>query len=303
MIGILDTVLDHLLKSRVTLLRSGTPLTVVDGQVGFQPPDDDWRSHVNGLGVRTALNVYMLDLRENRKLRSNERIRTFQNGTVNEEAAPARMDCHYLITAWSPANTEALKVAAEHPLLAETMAVVMHNQPLVPRQIFAPNPLPTGFPAFAADADLPCQVLPPEGFPKLAEFWGTMGASHRWKPAIYIVVTVPVVYEVMIAGPMVTTSITEQHLRDSQNSVIVWIQIAGTVRDSNQMPVDAAWVRLETTTGDPLQTPVETDKSGRFTFTGLTEGDYQLHVVALGFDRAYPIGVPSAGGSYDIVLV
>jgi hypothetical protein len=72
-------------------------------------------------------------------------------------------------------------------------------------------------------------VLPVEGFPKLAEFWGAMGANHRWKPAVYLVVTIPVVLRTEIAGPMVTTRITEYRQTGKPETAEVWIQIGGHV--------------------------------------------------------------------------
>jgi len=53
--------------------------------------------------------------------------------------------------------------------------------------------LPAGFPWVLADAALAMTVLPGEGFLKLAEFWGTMGVGYRWKPAVYLVATLPVI--------------------------------------------------------------------------------------------------------------
>jgi hypothetical protein len=65
--------------------------------VRFQPPDDDWRTAVTNLQVNgqpaNALNVYLVDLRENRELRSNERRRSVTNGIVSDEPAPTRIDC------------------------------------------------------------------------------------------------------------------------------------------------------------------------------------------------------------------
>ena len=49
-----------------------------------------------------ALNVYLVDLRENRQLRSNERVREAKRHRQRNTSA-RRVDCHYLITAWSPA--------------------------------------------------------------------------------------------------------------------------------------------------------------------------------------------------------
>src|SRR3990172_12953707 len=68
----LDTVLRRLLMTEISQLQS-------ESQVRFQPPDDQWRQVVSNLNVNgqpaNAVNVYLVDLRENRKLRSNARVR------------------------------------------------------------------------------------------------------------------------------------------------------------------------------------------------------------------------------------
>ena len=93
--------LDQLLRD---LFIASVPGISTDAQVGFQPPNDDWHTYVSNLGTQLALNVYLIDLREDRKLRMNDRVRTVQNGTVSETPASIKMDCHYLISAWSPAQ-------------------------------------------------------------------------------------------------------------------------------------------------------------------------------------------------------
>ena len=69
MIDYLDNILRDLLLGRVIGITD-------ESQVRFQPPDDDWRTYVANLTVggepANALNVYLLELRENRRLRSNE---------------------------------------------------------------------------------------------------------------------------------------------------------------------------------------------------------------------------------------
>src|SRR5262249_23041582 len=112
MLADLDTVLRHLFLSQV-------PTLTTEDQIRFQPPDQDWRNALANLGSRMALNVYLLDLRENRRLRSNERVRSVETGVAVDAPAPARIDCHYLITAWSPAQqtTDPEPTVAEHGLL------------------------------------------------------------------------------------------------------------------------------------------------------------------------------------------
>src|SRR5688572_12734716 len=74
-----------------------------DQQVRFQPPDSALRTDVTNLDA-PALDVYLVDLREHRRLRSNERAREVVDGVSFAERAPDRVDCHYLISAWSPAQ-------------------------------------------------------------------------------------------------------------------------------------------------------------------------------------------------------
>src|SRR5215831_7923633 len=98
MIDLLDTMLFRLFRWQVTEL-SG------NAQVRFQPPDEDWRALVPGItdavgNPANSLNVYLVDLRENRKLRSNERERTVVGSDVYETPPARRVDCHYLISAW-----------------------------------------------------------------------------------------------------------------------------------------------------------------------------------------------------------
>jgi hypothetical protein len=297
MIDHLDNLLRHLFIAQIDEIND-------ESQVRFQPPDADWRTYVSGL-ERNTLNVYLMDLRENRKLRSNERIREVANDTVTEAPAPRRMDCHYLITAWSPATvTPTIEpTVEEHALLYKTIAVLVNNEPLIPQKIYESN-LPQNFPKEIADAELPTTILPVEGFSKAAEFWGTV--DWRWKPAVYLIVTLPVILEKQIAGSMVTTRITEYRQSGKPETAEVWIQIGGTVTDPKGTPVANAWVRLETLSNEPLQTTTTKEderERGCFTFVQLKPGIYRLRVRALGFPEFVgDITVPSPAGNYDVKL-
>src|SRR6266536_4578420 len=158
----LEIVLHELFRTRVPSLLPPAP--VMDDQIGFQAPDDTWRTFFANLGMgRKAINVYLVDLRENRKFRTNEPERTLVNGIWLESPPPPRVDCHYLISAWSPDQDPVQRTKDEHGLLAEVTFALMNNQPLVPSAVFVPPAtLPGTFPANLVDAQLPGVVLPPE---------------------------------------------------------------------------------------------------------------------------------------------
>jgi len=295
-------VLDQLDNALRQLFLDQVPGLTSETQVRFQPPDDDWRTAVTNLN-RNALNVYLMDLRENRKLRSNEWMDVPHNGFTSHEPPPGRVDCHYLITAWSPAavTPPVEPTIDEHLLLYQALAVLMANAPINPSRIYPP-----GSAALAAvdplirDADLPTQVVPSDGFAKLAEFWGAMGANDRWKPAVYLVVTMPVALRADLTGPLVTTRIIEFRQSGRPETAEVWIQIGGTVRDPAGGPVPGAWVALETPAGAPLQT-AEANGVGRFTFGALRASSYRLRARANGFaEVARVLSVPTESGEYDL---
>jgi hypothetical protein len=298
----LDEVLHRLLKDAVADLRQGTPPTVVDEQIGFRPPDESWRTFTGQLGTRKALDVYLVDLRENRRLRTNEYLERPNGSHVLREPPPARVDCHYVISAWSNTDEDHGKTLEEHRLLYQAAAALLGARPLVPRAVFAPDPIPTGFPEVLADADLPATVLPVEGFLKISELWASMGERPPWKPLVYVVLTVPVVFDAELAGPAVTSLFAEYRPGGGLAGAETLLDIGGQVHDSAGAAVGGAWVRLETPAGHLLQ-DTSTDELGRFVFTRVETKHYRLRAGAPGVGSADdPVDVPSPTGDYDLQL-
>lgn len=299
MLSHLDNLLRDLLLEQLSELND-------DGQVRFQPPDESWRAYVSTL-EGMALNIYLVDIRENRKLRSNERVRSYRDNIIDEEPAPARVDCHYLLSAWSPAIASATvePTLDEHDLLYKTTAVLFHHIPLVPERIYAEGSAALlAWPERFRKMELPTVIVPQEGFIKLAELWSGMGTGARWKPVIYLIITLPVELLRDVAGPMVTTRITEYRQTGKPDTGEVIIKIGGHVLDATVDPVQPladAWVQLETTTGVVLQT-VMTNDLGRFMFERLQPGNYQLRWRAGARPEPAPrlIEVPSSSGEYDL---
>jgi hypothetical protein len=134
-----------------------------------------------------------------------------------------------------------------------------------------------------------------------------MGVNHRWKPAVYLIATLPVVLDQQIAGPMVTTRITEYRQTGRPETAEVWIQIGGHVLDSTAplpgggpSPVPDAWVELENLAGERLQM-TQTNEEGRYTFGDLRPGRYRLRTRGSGqAEITREVDVPSPSGEYDL---
>jgi hypothetical protein len=270
-------------------------LTPVSAEIDFVAPDETWRNTVTG----TALNVYLVELRENRKLRSNARTQELVRNVVHEREVPLRLDCHYLLSAQSAAAASYEPMQEEHKLLYKGVQALARHSPLNPSRVY-----PAGSASLLAwdhlkGVDLPTTIAPPEGFHKLAEFWQGMGQGHRWRPTVYFIVTVPVSLESFVAGPLVTTRITV-YAPTTSASGDTWIDIGGTLRDVGGSPVASASVALESTTSTPVQAGTS-DARGRFRFGGLRPGDYQLRARAAGQGEVVgAITVPSTTGLYDL---
>jgi hypothetical protein len=304
--------IDHLDRLIVRVLRNGVAEITSDGQVRFQPPDEDWRAMVPTITdganlVANSLNVYLADLRENRLLRSNERERSVIGNTVLEAPPPRRVDCHYLISAWSPADAGPAfdPTPDEHALLAEVARALGAHDELDPVAIYAAAQPPLAAPAAIADQRFPITLMPGDGFPKIAEFWGTMGEGARWKPFVYVVVTLALSEPPRPSGPMVTTTFTDSRGSDWPSALAAGAlhHIGGVVRDNAvpAQPVARAWVELLTPAGERQQL-TRCDADGRFVFAGVRAGPWRLRasMFAFGVSPLRDIRVPEPSGHYDI---
>jgi hypothetical protein len=298
MLNLLDELMREVVLGGTSLLNAA--------QVRFQPPDAQLRSDVVSLN-QMVLDFYLVELRENRKLRSNERLETVQDGFVFLEQAPERVDCHYLVSAWSPAQIAPgiEPTVDEHALLYESMTALILASPFTPARVYAPaDPRLAQWPAAFRDFELPTEAVTPEGFGKLSEFWTTMGQDARWKPVIHLVVTIPIALVKEMAGALVTSAIgVYQHGSDASASE-AWISVGGHVRapgSGGSQDVESAWVRIETEPGGVPVGFATTDADGRFIFERLAPGTYRIRTGATGhgpIDRV--VDIPSETGEYDL---
>ncbi len=165
--------------------------------ISFAAPDDQFPPSSVTL---PAIDLFLYDVRENRELRSNERlIERRSDGTTTRQLPPARVDCSYLITAW-PSETAPNAPQDEHRLLGEVMRVMLRHATL-PEAILQGSLAGQALP-------LPTSVLQPGRLQSVAEFWQALGGKP--KSALNYTVTMSVsVREPEEIGPPVV----DQRLR------------------------------------------------------------------------------------------
>src|SRR5262249_26302464 len=138
-----DAVIDPTNEILRDLVQSRIPALAGITQVDFEPPNEDWRQSVVAAGEE-RVNFYLYDVRENLKLFSNQRTREPKDGYTIEHFAPARLDCNYLVTAWSPVTFSPPMVEPtrdEHARLYDVLALLMQNRPLHPADVYALGPI------------------------------------------------------------------------------------------------------------------------------------------------------------------
>jgi Pvc16 N-terminal domain/Carboxypeptidase regulatory-like domain len=289
---------------------AGTPQTLI----GFQPPDGRWSQRVHNFRVNgnavTCLSAFLADLRENRTLRTDAVAREINNGLVTVVHAPLRVDLHYLISAWHPTEDSNAVPATmfEHALLSRVLAELAAT-PLNSDLLLTATQA-ASLPEMMQSVDLPMKLLPIEGFPHLGEFWASMGQGQSWRPACYVVVTMPVAPEPHEAGGIVETILASiagsagpYAVPLANEGVLV---IGGVVRSATG-PAPWASVDLFGLPGGPadgrLQTTIA-DDDGRFTFAGLEPGTYNLVFSHPTHPTPPPVPVtlPLASGHVDLVF-
>lgn len=157
--------------------------------VVFDTPDDNF----NPPNQRTV-NFFLYDVKENRDLRSNEWLLERQNnGVLRKNLPPVRVDCSYMITAWSG------DAESEHSLLGEVMKVLL-RYPTLPETILVGS-------LAGQKPSLPTSTLQSARLQSLGEFWQALGGKP--KAALHYTVTI----SVEPFSPVEVTPVTEILIR------------------------------------------------------------------------------------------
>jgi hypothetical protein len=194
MIHDLDSTLKELLKRHLPAELAAQV------EVSFAAPDNQFPG---GAVTLPAVDLFLYDVRENRELRSNEWLIERQNGIATRTPAPVRVDCSYLITAWSSAADNPAQ--DEHRILGEVMHTLLRF-PTLPTDVLK------GSLATTQDYFLPTSSLQPGRLQSLGEFWQALGGKP--KAALNYTVTIAVARLEPTQAHIVTEKIINVDLKE-----------------------------------------------------------------------------------------
>jgi len=263
--------LDASLKALLEDAAVPPALTGVD--VNFRTPDKTFTF------TQATLNLFLSGVRENRVLRDPVPVVELVGGSYVRHTPPLRVDCDYLVTAWSK-EAGSLAVEQEHLLLAQALAKLSKFPEL-----------PAGYlRATMVDQPFPVQLWTAQHDESrtLGEFWSALGMPPRG--AFQLTVTVALdLRDPSAFGPPVSTSrvVLDDDLSPATAGEAS-LTIGGTVRrHGDAAPIDGATVEL-----DGSRTVV-TGPDGRFRFDRVSSGGHDLAVSAAGFTpRQRAVAVP-----------
>jgi hypothetical protein len=181
MLDALDTTLELLLKRE---LPPNIPSGDTEVFISFDTP------YQGAIKKKPAINFFLYDVQENLELRSSTwSVERQNNGKAVRKRPPARIDCSYLITAWSQ-NEDDIKT--EHQLLGEVMKVLLRYRK-VPEAFVADN---------LEEQQIPLRLisLRPSNLQSFGEFWQAMGGKDGTRPKVVLHCTVTIAVPVDEVG-------------------------------------------------------------------------------------------------------
>ena len=226
------------------------PSELRDAETSFITPGKDYNP-----GPATV-NFFLHGLQENRDLRSSVPIMKPIDDHYLKSAPPIRMDCTYLVTAWS-SKTGELKVAEEHHLLGAAV-LWLSRFPTVPDTMLQGS-LKDPPQLYAVTMQL-AQTKADES---LAHFWSALGIAPR--STFTLTATIA-----MQSSPQVE-ELPRVETIDIHGVSMVHPALTGRVLDAALAPVPGADITVV-----EKNQHTTSDQRGRFVFGDLPFGTYTL---------------------------
>lgn len=291
--------LDEALKQLLMKAKDEIPGLLEIAEVSFATPDDTFAPD------EPLINLFLLDIMENTELRNLQPVREQIGGVVISRAPPLRVDCTYLVTAWSNANGEE-QSRLEHRLLGEALLWFSRTDEIPPTMLegsLKQSAYPPGL-----------SITQAQGDRQAGQFWSALRIAPR--AAFFLTVTLAmdvqrVLGDVRPLGDIILRTglrAADGHAATPPEDAAVTHIIGGRVmftaagsgEEAEPQPVAGARVTVQ-----PGGHQIITDANGMYILGPLPEDTYHLTVSAAGFDdgvRDVQLPVSDPDATFDVIL-
>lgn len=257
----------------------------------FQPPQQ-----------KSAIDLFLYDIKENLELRNNEPVVRRHNGQATISPPPRRIECSYLVTAWPQDPMPPSLEMQEHQLLSQTLQV-LGRYPTIPGQFLQGSLVPPAVappPAPHPVIEPPPPMIAPmvNGMKSPAEFWTAMG--NQLRASFTVTVTISMPFMDAATATLVTTRHLDAGPFDGEPDRLT--QIGGEVVDQAGVGVAGAVVDI-IDAGQRVRLRATSDSDGRYTFRRIPHGAHTVRVAAVGFHvLTQALAVPGQPEEYRFIL-
>ncbi len=274
---------------RTLLTQSGVPAELAAAQIVFERPTEQFNP------TQATVDLFLYDIRENVELRTNELTVERQNGQVNIRRPPLRVDCSYLVTAWSGGVSGDESALQEHRLLSQVLQVFSRYSTI-------PNQFLQGSLA-NQEPPLPMVTAKANGLKEPAEFWTSLGTQLRASIGVKVTIAMEMLVEPEVAPIVITRDLRLGERISSQSEQLKpateeqFFRIGGRVTDVADQPVVNATVTL---VESGLTTA--TDGEGYYSIGVVPAGTYTIRVQSGAIVEQTAIAIPVATTDSDYNL-
>jgi hypothetical protein len=241
----------------------------------FDVPNREFRSRL----TRPTISLFLYNIQENRDLRGRTWGVSRRTGAVETRRPPVRLDCSYMVTAWSN------EVEDEHRLLTGAARVLFRN-PVLPESILQG--------ALADGIEITTEVAQPENFKDVVDIWSVL--DNDLHPSVRVTVTIPLEVDVSYDAPPVLDRSRIPEMGPPQWHAIGTspLRVVGVLQRDGR-PVSGALIRADyssTTTDDEGAFALDRVAPGPQLVFVQYEGEFHQLEADLPLDRV--LNLPSA---------
>jgi hypothetical protein len=214
MLNLLDESMEHFLRAVV-------PLSPAEADIAFEAPDREWAASVSS---RPTVNLYLWDVRLSTEEREFGMIEvTDGNGQRHRRGPLPRVDCRFLITAWTT------EVSDEHSLLGRVLLAMLVNPEISSEHLAEP---------LASVEPLPTIKLRTGPATENSDFWSVMGGQMRAGLDVVVSVTLDAAILAEV-GPPTREVLLEQSIREgSAGDRVVVDELHAIADEAHTTPED-----------------------------------------------------------------